>query len=104
MSWSIHARAGESVPISNMAIRHTLDSRVKVAPTAKPVSVRLVMVENWWRLGLELGRLEFAKNQHATPQGERHLTLGDLGINDNQSARCQKLAEHLVYTHYRTRY
>jgi len=48
-------------------------------------------MENWWRLGLELPRLgvEVGSNQHV-PKGTP--TLQKLGINRNQSARCQKLA------------
>ena len=52
------------------------------------------MVENWWFMGAELKRLELNSGRPMgnSPQGD-HLTLAELGVNKNQSTRCQKLAE-----------
>ena len=52
------------------------------------------MVENWWRLGLELPRLNVGvgRPQNNMSQGP-HFTHAQLGINHKQAQRCQKLAE-----------
>ena len=55
------------------------------------------MVRNWWRLGVELERLQ--NSGELATKGKRKCTngdiwtLADLGVNKNQSSRCQKLAQ-----------
>lgn len=73
------------------ACQHLRDSK---ANYSKAYEIASVMVENWWRLGLELPRLDIKPGQPKKngPPGDNTL-LRELGINRNQSARCQKLAE-----------
>jgi hypothetical protein len=52
------------------------------------------MVENWWHLGVELGRL--VPHEGGRPKNDYQgngFRLADLGISLIQSHRCQKLAE-----------
>jgi len=72
------------------ACQHLRDSKQNYS---KAYALAGAMVLNWWRLGQELPRLEFSKGaaERRNPPGDR-VTLSQLGINANQSARCQKLA------------
>jgi len=70
------------------ACQHLRDSK---ANYSKAYELASAMVENWWLLGLELPTLIQHGGNKQVPQGD--VVLGDLGINANQSARCQKLAE-----------
>lgn len=54
------------------------------------------MVENWWLLGQDIPRLGISKGsgmKKRSDKSQNTLQLRDLGISDNQSHRCQKLAE-----------
>jgi len=54
------------------------------------------MLENWRLLGGELPKLIQRGGNKQSPLGDFAI-LSDIGINRNQSARCQKLAEnHLL--------
>lgn len=82
-------RAGFS-KAAKAACQHLKDSK---ANYAKAYELASAMVENWWRLGVELQRMGLKPGvKPITPPGEQ-LTLQQLGINHNQSARCQKLAD-----------
>lgn len=75
------------------AARHLKDSRKNYA---QAYALASAMVENWWHLGVELQKLEINQGsgmKKRSGPGENVLTLSDIGINFNQSARCQKLAE-----------
>lgn len=72
------------------ACKHLRDSKENYA---KAYDLACAMVRSWWRLGLELGRLEITSGRPPKngPPGD-HFTLAELGLNKQQSARCQKLA------------
>ena len=73
------------------AIQHLKDSK---ANYSKAYELASAMVENWRLLGVQIPKLGISPGQPKknSPPGETSL-LTELGINFNQSARCQKLAE-----------
>lgn len=74
------------------ASQHLRDSRKNYD---KAYEIASAMVENWWHLGNELRRLGVSKGRKMK-SGQGEISLSDLGINFDQSARCQKLAEQSI--------
>lgn len=83
-AWSKAAKA---------AAQHLKDTNQNYS---KAYELASAMVENWWRLGLELPRLGISQGsgmKKRNRQGDNVFTIEQLGINASQSQRCQKLAE-----------
>lgn len=77
------------------AVQHAKDSRKNYR---QAFDLAVAMIENWWYLGNEVKQLGIKaggdrQSKKHPPLGEDALTLEDIGINYNQSSRCQKLSE-----------
>ncbi len=88
-----HLPVGERAPFSRRAKAACQYLRAAKEDYGKAYTIACAMMENWRLLGLELPELIKAGRPKKKPGNFNGLTLGGLGVDENESKRCQKMAQ-----------